>query len=107
MTLLTHVLDATSGRPAVAVSLRLDRRTRHEWQYVGSGMTGGDGQNRNFSPDSVDLAVYQLVFDTGAYFSAAGLSGEVAIVFEVTQPHRHHHLPLPLSPFAYSTYLGS
>jgi 5-hydroxyisourate hydrolase-like protein (transthyretin family) len=32
MTLSTHVLDATSGRAAVAVSLDLDRRTRDDWR---------------------------------------------------------------------------
>jgi 5-hydroxyisourate hydrolase len=31
----------------------------------------------------------------------------VSIVFEVTEPTRHHHVPLLLSPFAYSTYRGS
>jgi 5-hydroxyisourate hydrolase len=25
----------------------------------------------------------------------------------VTEPTRHHHVPLLLSPFAYSTYRGS
>jgi 5-hydroxyisourate hydrolase len=51
-----------------------------------------------------------LVFDTGAYFAATGVAGfypEVTVVFTVTEPERHHHVPLLLSPFAYSTYRGS
>ena len=54
--------------------------------------------------------MYRLSFDTGAYFSATGQSGSTprcAIVFEMTEPERHHHVPLLLSPFAYSTYRGS
>jgi 5-hydroxyisourate hydrolase len=48
--------------------------------------------------------------DAAAYFTATGISGfypEVVVVFEVTDPKRHHHVPLLLSPFAYSTYRGS
>jgi 5-hydroxyisourate hydrolase len=103
MTLSTHVLDATSGGPATAVSLDLDRRTRHDWQDVGTGVTDDDGRYRNFSPDSVDSGVYRLVFDTGPCFPAAGLSGfypKVAIAFEVTELHRHttSHCCCPRSP---------
>lgn len=110
MTLSTHVLDATNGRPATAVPLSLHRRTDEGWQLVGDGVTDDDGRCRSMAPDGLGAAVYRLLFDTGAYFAAAGVSGfypEVAIVFEVTEPDRHHHVPLLLSPFAYSTYRGS
>jgi 5-hydroxyisourate hydrolase len=29
------------------------------------------------------------------------------VTFEVTSPEQHHHVPLLLSPFGYSTYRGS
>ncbi len=50
-----------------------------------------------------------LVFDTAAYFAATGQSGfypEVVITFRVAD-ERHYHVPLLLSPFAFSTYRGS
>ncbi len=109
-TLSTHVLDATTGRPAGDVSVHLDRRSGHGWHPVGGGATDDDGRCRSMAPDGLDAGVYRLVFDTGAYFAATGGAGfypEVAIVFEVTEPERHHHVPLLLSPFAYSTYRGS
>jgi 5-hydroxyisourate hydrolase len=31
----------------------------------------------------------------------------VVIIFRVTDPAEHHHVPLLLSPYAYSTYRGS
>jgi 5-hydroxyisourate hydrolase len=31
----------------------------------------------------------------------------VVLVFEVRDPAAHHHVPLLLSPYAYSTYRGS
>jgi len=110
VTLSTHVLDASSGRPATEVPLTLDRRVGDSWERVGSGVTDDDGRCRTMAPDGLEAAVYRLVFDTGTYFSATGVSGfypEISVVFEVNEPERHHHVPLLLSPFAYSTYRGS
>jgi 5-hydroxyisourate hydrolase len=110
MTLSTHVLDATSGRPASNVAVRLDRRTGGDWKPLADDVTDEDGRCRSLAPDGLEAATYRLVFDTGGYFSASGQAGfypEVSIVFEVTEPTRHHHVPLLLSPFAYSTYRGS
>jgi 5-hydroxyisourate hydrolase len=110
MTLSTHVLDASSGRPAINVPLTLERRVGDSWEPVGSGVTDDDGRCRTMAPDGLEAAVYRLVFDTGTYFAATAVSGfypEVSVVFEVSEPERHHHVPLLLSPFAYSTYRGS
>jgi 5-hydroxyisourate hydrolase len=55
--------------------------------------------------------VYRLAFDTAAYFAGQGIEEffypEVVVCFAVTDPEAHHHVPLLLSPFAYSTYRGS
>jgi 5-hydroxyisourate hydrolase len=110
VTLSTHVLDAVSGRPAPNVALTLHRRADTEWEPVGEGVTDDDGRCRTLAPDGLQAAIYRLVFETGAYFVASGQEGfypEVSIVFEVTEPTRHYHVPLLLSPFAYSTYRGS
>jgi 5-hydroxyisourate hydrolase len=50
-----------------------------------------------------------LTFETGAYFAArqvAAFYPEVAVTFNAADDG-HHHVPLLLSPFAYSTYRGS
>jgi 5-hydroxyisourate hydrolase len=110
MTLSTHVLDASSGRPAANVSVSLHRRVADGWKSVGDGVTDEDGRCRTLAPEGLEAAVYRLTFDTGSYFAASGQTGfypEVSVVFEVTEPARHHHVPLLLSPFAYSTYRGS
>ena len=52
----------------------------------------------------------RLRFETGDWFAGAGVRGfwpHVEIAFDVTEPSRHHHVPLLLSPFGYSTYRGS
>jgi 5-hydroxyisourate hydrolase len=111
MTLSTHVLDANSGRPATNVALTLHRQAETgSWEPVGEGTTDDDGRCRTLTPNGLEAAIYRLVFDTGAYFASTGQQGfypEVSIVFEVTEPTRHYHVPLLLSPFAYSTYRGS
>jgi 5-hydroxyisourate hydrolase len=50
------------------------------------------------------------VFDTGAWFAAQDRDTfypEVVLAFAVREPAEHHHVPLLLAPFAYSTYRGS
>jgi 5-hydroxyisourate hydrolase len=108
-TLSTHVLDAGTGRPAPGVPLRLDRRADDVWEPVGRGATDDDGRCRSLAPEGLQPGVWRLTFDTGSYFTATGVRGfypEVSVAFEVTEPG-HHHIPLLLSPFAYSTYRGS
>ena len=54
--------------------------------------------------------MYRITFDTGSYFQARGIASfypEVTVTFEITGPGEHYHVPLLLSPFAYSTYRGS
>jgi 5-hydroxyisourate hydrolase len=109
-TLSTHVLDAVSGLPATGVRVALHRRNGRGWQPLGEAVTDDDGRVRDLAPGGLGAGVYRLVFATGDYFAATGRSGfypEVPVVFEVTDPGRHHHVPLLLSPFAYSTYRGS
>jgi 5-hydroxyisourate hydrolase len=113
MTLSTHVLDATTGLPAAGVRVRLERAGDDEWTPAGEGTTGPDGRLR-LSGEPGDPAagsgVYRMTFDSGAYFRARGCATfypEVSITFEMTEAAGHYHVPLLLSPFAYSTYRGS
>jgi 5-hydroxyisourate hydrolase len=109
-TLSTHVLDAVSGSPADGVGVTLERRAEGDggpWTGLGTATTDDDGRARDFPP--LRPGVHRLVFDTGSWFAATGRTGfypEVAISFAVTE-ERHYHVPLLLSPFAYSTYRGS
>ena len=51
-----------------------------------------------------------MVFGTGAYFARSGqrtFYPEAAVTFLVEEGGGHYHVPLVLSPFAYSTYRGS
>ncbi|MGK8485537.1 hydroxyisourate hydrolase [Nocardia asiatica] len=103
-TLSTHVLDALCGAPAAGVTVTLYRQERR----LDAGETDADGRVRALG-DALEPGTYRLVFDTGAYFAAREVETfypEVAIAFAVTED-RHYHVPLLLSPFAFSTYRGS
>ncbi|MFF5204708.1 hydroxyisourate hydrolase [Streptosporangium sp. NPDC000396] len=103
MSLSTHVLDAALGRPAAGVAVRLESGGA----VVAEGHTDADGRLKGWSPGA---GVHRLVFDTGAYFAARGVDAfypEVTVAFTIDDPDEHYHVPLLLSPFAYSTYRGS
>ena len=108
MTLSTHVLDATTGQPAAGVQVRLEGGGGDGWAPAGEGRTGPDGRLR--LAGEPEPGVYRLTFASGAYFRARGSATfypEVTVTFEVTARGEHYHVPLLLSPFAYSTYRGS
>ena len=111
-TLSTHVLDATAGRPAAGLPVRLEHRGPDGWSPAGQGRTGADGRLglAGGSGPGFEPGVYRITFGSGAYFEARGTASfypEVTVTFEMTGRGEHYHVPLLLSPFAYSTYRGS
>jgi 5-hydroxyisourate hydrolase len=108
----THVLDTALGRPAAGVPVRLSRIDPDDAissSVLADAVTDDDGRVTDLGPDQAPAGTYQLRFDTAAYYAATGQEcfyPEVLVTFAVTD-RRHHHVPLLLSPFAYSTYRGS
>jgi 5-hydroxyisourate hydrolase len=106
----THVLDAALGRPAAGVAVRLEQLDGPVARTLAEGRTDEDGRVRELGPGALPDGAYRLVFATGAWFAAAGRATfypEVTVTFTVSGEQAHHHVPLLLSPFAYSTYRGS
>lgn len=106
----THVLDAASGRPAEGMPVELAAREGPGWQHLAEGVTDADGRIMRLGGDELPAGEYRLRFDTGAYFRAQHAETfypEAIITFIVADDGRHVHVPLLLSPFAYSTYRGS
>lgn len=99
----THVLDAALGRPAAGVRVRLERA---DGTVLAEARTDDDGRVGDLG--SPEPGEHRLVFATGEWFAAAGRETfypEVVVTF--TLGAGHHHVPLLLSPYAYSTYRGS
>lgn len=105
--LTTHVLDTARGRPAVGVPLTLiapDGTVTH-------GVTDADGRCRTLATrESFAAGTWSLSFDLATYFRDHDVDAfypSATVVFSVRNPDEHHHVPLLLSPFGYSTYRGS
>lgn len=112
--LTTHILDTAIGRPAAGVRVRVSARRGETVSLLSETRTDADGRARLV--DGADLAAggYRLEFAVADYFKAtgAGVSDPpfldvVVIDFAVADPAQHHHVPLLVSPFGYSTYRGS
>jgi len=108
----THVLDTARGRPAEGLAVFLECEREGAWREIGRGVTDADGRVKALLAPGASLSagVHRLTFETGPYFAGqhvAAFYPEVAVVFTITDPAQHHHVPLLLSPFGYSTYRGS
>jgi len=106
----THVLDLSSGQPATGVAVVLERADAGGWARVGSALTDADGRVSEAFRMPPAAGRYRLTFAIGAWFAARGIESfhpEVAVEFEVREAGRHHHVPLLVSPFGYTTYRGT
>lgn len=109
MAITTHVLDTSTGAPAAGVEVRLERLGGATPVTIMSATTDADGRCRDLTAEEVLPGTYRLVFATGPWFAATGRTAfhpEITVTFDVTDT-RHHHVPLLLAPFGYSTYRGS
>jgi 2-oxo-4-hydroxy-4-carboxy-5-ureidoimidazoline decarboxylase len=110
--LTTHVLDTARGRPAANLRVRLEQLAASGvFEPISERTTDADGRVRDLlAGRALEARSYRLVFETEPYFAAderPTFYPRVEICFRVNSPEEHHHVPLLLSPFGYSTYRGS
>ncbi|MGR3724292.1 hydroxyisourate hydrolase [Abyssibius alkaniclasticus] len=114
--LSTHVLDTARGAPAAGLKIELFADPGGARRPLGTFTTNADGRTDGLliAPEDMASGSYELVFHVGDYLRAGGLvdDGElfldiVPLRFGVRDPAQHYHVPLLVSPFAYSTYRGS
>ena len=112
----THVLDTSRGKPAQNVVIDLHFCEKPIKTVVTNVVTNVDGRTDEplVSADRLETGVYELTFHAGDYFRAAGVELSdppfldlVVVRFGVADPNGNYHVPLLLSPYAYSTYRGS
>jgi 5-hydroxyisourate hydrolase len=104
MSLTTHVLDVSRGRPAAGVAIELLRGG----EVVASAVTNADGRTDAPLLETLEAGEYELRFAVGDYFGGDERFLDVVPVrFGVSDPDAHHHVPLLVAPGGYSTYRGS
>ncbi|KAF8260735.1 hypothetical protein EI94DRAFT_1780412 [Lactarius quietus] len=116
-----HVLDSSIGKPVAGVRVNLyvhkgptvSGDATEVWEFIASGVTNTDGRCVDLlSPGDQRPSdgLYKIIFETKDYFDKAGkptFYPWVEISFAVVNPNEHHHIPLLISPFSYTTYRGS
>ena len=109
--LSTHVLDTSNGLPAPGLKIEL-------WSGDGKNLlneavTNQDGRTDAplLSADDASDGFYEIRFFAGDYLTQLGEEAAfydvISIRFRFDSSRPHHHIPLLLSPFGYSTYRGS
>ena len=113
--LTTHVLDTAHGKPAAGMRIELHRLEKGKKIPVAEAITNKDGRTDvpMLITDAMAAGSYRLLFHVGDYFEKAGSSDAkkfldvVPILFRIDDAGAAYHVPLLVSPWAYSTYRGS
>ena len=116
--LTTHVLDTVQGIPAVSMEIELWLLTPHDdaRKLLKIVQTNANGSTDTplLSESELEVGVYELIFDVGEYFTGQLIKtpqphflDRVPVRFGIADIHAHYHVPLLVSPWAYSTYRGS
>jgi 5-hydroxyisourate hydrolase len=71
VSLSTHVLDATTGAPAVGMSVRVETQHDDHWHAGPEHRTDQDGRISEFDPP--EPGVHRIRCDTGVYFAGQGI----------------------------------
>ena len=109
----THVLDTAAGKPAAGLKVVLSRLDPTP-AIVAEAVTNADGRVDRPLLEGSNFAIgrYEIVFHVGDYFRGSVALPDrpfldlVPVRFGVAED-AHYHVPLLVSPFAYSTYRGS
>jgi 2-oxo-4-hydroxy-4-carboxy-5-ureidoimidazoline decarboxylase len=115
--LSTHVLDIHGGHPAEGVLIELyEIEAFGAPRIIKQAMANADGRTDQplFSGMPIPIAIYELRFLVSDYFARQQVPmadppflGVVPIRFAVAEPEGRYHVPLSVTPWAYSTYRGS
>jgi 5-hydroxyisourate hydrolase len=112
--LTTHVLDTMNGTPARGMRLDLLFVHGDHTHHIAESYTNADGRVDQplLEGEQFQHGEFEIHFHVGQYFARLGMEPEAAFLdvvpvrFTISED-KHYHVPLLVSPFAYSTYRGS
>jgi 2-oxo-4-hydroxy-4-carboxy-5-ureidoimidazoline decarboxylase len=112
--LSTHVLDTARGRPAAGMTVELFEIDGEAAIKLAVAVTNADGRTdaplHSGGPRRIGLC--ELRFHVGSFYAGVAerepaFLGIVPVRFGVAEAQGNYHVPLLVSPGAYSTYRGS
>jgi 5-hydroxyisourate hydrolase len=95
VSLSTHVLDTSTGRPAAGVRVELAQQR----EVVAEGKTDDNGRIRELATD-LEPGRYELMFWPATPFFHK-------VELEIELEDGHYHVPLLVSPYGCASYRGS
>ena len=115
--LTTHVLDTSIGFPAEGIRIALYSMENSDKNFIKELTTNSDGRTDQnlLNSEEFFFGHFELNFHVGEYLKSninnfpnlQGLLYDVIPIKFTIFSDRNYHIPLLLSPFGYSTYLGS
>lgn len=104
----THVLNISTGTGGAGIPVTLEMKEGDTWTEIGTSTTGENGRVEGFDIET-EVATYRLAFDLSNYvdLGQTPFFPEIDVIFQVQDADREHHVPVLVSPFGYSTYLGN
>ncbi|CAM0136614.1 unnamed protein product [Umbelopsis sp. WA50703] len=109
-----HVLIASTGTPGKNVDVKIEKLDQNtaDFKVLSTSQTNDDGRCPTLLPSDhkIEKGIYRVTFETQKYFESQGQAcfyPYVQIIFELTNPDQHYHIPLLISPYSYTTYRGS
>jgi 5-hydroxyisourate hydrolase len=107
MSLTTHVLDTKNGRPAAGIKIELWSVEPRKLLREVKTNSGGRTDEPLLLPNESMAGEYELIFHVGDYFGERQFLDEIPVRFKISEGAAKYHVPLLVSPWAYSTYRGS
>jgi len=115
--LSTHVLDTSKGCPAEGMRFTLHELSDDETvrRLIVDAVTDQRGRTPKplISGEPLRIGLYELRFHVGEYFHRKGVIQSdrpflniVPVLFNIEDPEGNYHVPLTVTPWAYSTYRG-
>jgi len=114
--LSTHVLNTAQGIPAEGMQIELWSLEGAVPKLLKTVRTNSDGRPDQplLGPEEMKVGQYELVFYVGEYFATINSTAtktpfldRVPVRFGIADAAASYHIPLLVSPWAYSTYRGS
>ena len=105
--LTTHVLDTMRGIPAAGMKIEL--WSLDQAKMLKSVQTNSDGRTDSplLTSEEMTTGNYELIFFVGDYFGERQFLDRIPVRFRIADAAAKYHVPLLVSPWAYSTYRGS
>jgi hydroxyisourate hydrolase len=116
--LTTHVLETAHGCPARGLKIELRSLASSPPKLLKTVHTNADGRTDQplLGAEALQPGLYELVFHVGEYFKQKTPSAvvgqipfldQVPVRFGIADAKASYHVPLLVSPWAYSAYRGS